>query len=181
MRRASPGYTTAPFPCCGAVVAHGQRPKETGLCGECAALIKEGRAARAAREAAATSAVYAFRKVAHGLSYTSVALAGDHARELQAAFWQMGQAISTPATNLDYTHVAPRLLADDTKDVHQWSALVIARADQRDALSHLFSVVRACIAAAREDGKQQGRNLLHGLATGELSVSDFNERTEAKR
>lgn len=61
---------------------------------------------------------------------------------------------------------------------HDWVRVVHMKPKDREVIQALDQVLRDTMAGAYAAGKRDGRNLLLGLASGEVSVGGFNEATE---
>lgn len=71
----------------------------------------------------------------------------------------------------------------DRSDAWTWHALVVASPALREAIDELDKAIRHALERVYAQGKQDGRNLLLGLASGEVSIVDFEmaERTQRER
>ena len=77
----------------------------------------------------------------------------------------------------------PAVLATEANYQWQFVIKVLMRQDARDAVSELHEAILAALAAVYQEGKRRGQSMLHGLATGEVSMQDFDESllTSAER
>jgi hypothetical protein len=202
-RRAGRGNTHEPFECCGKEAGPYGRPKAT-LCQECADLIREGKAARA--RVPQDLVPYAWTSVDYGWPAfygTGAALDSDVHRRLTTAFWTLVNAVTVPAPgdtpDLDPEHLGepdrrtgerrplpwPRILSvkGHSHDSWSWYRLILARPDVQAALDAVHQAILAALSAAWDKGKERGGSALHGLASGEISLTDFEDtlKPEAER
>lgn len=67
---------------------------------------------------------------------------------------------------------------NNSSDYSDWRRVVHMKPKDREVIQALDQVLRDTMAGAYAAGKRDGRNLLLGLASGEVSVGGFNEATE---
>ena len=185
-RRASPGCTHDPWPCCQKPASeYGGRPKNT-ICNECKALINTGRDA-IARAQNTGDEVYSWALEPHWWSqyygpYEFSYGGGD--TRLANAMYALVTALATPVHGkIDYRRRVPRVLEGGIEDIwkRHWEgqAPFQMKAATRDHLNELDSAIRAALEDTYAEGKNRGRSALLQLATGELSIMDF-DKTVAK-
>lgn len=202
-RRASAGNTHDPWPCCGTEAGRYGRPKG-GICSDCQELIAEGKAARTkatqAKEAGQV-APYGWTGVSHGWPrfYVGADFPADTDDELVAAFYDLVGTISEPApadTPTDFRtgrmvpspwnrkELEPERQAwpwvldvknDGYSSSWQSRKLVLMNPAARDAVARLYAAIRAALADCFQGGKNRGGSALMGLASGDLSMADFDE------
>lgn len=190
-RRAYRGFTHEPYECCGKDPGPRGRPKRT-ICRECGQLIEDGKALRqqtSQQVASGDRGLYRFHERDYAVpGYYSPGLSSDHQRTLQAALFGLVQAAAMPApvTAPPYANSGQRE-EDDwepeawphvltvKQDRHDWGSLVLLPPAVRDAIDRFDQAIRAALASTYQAGKKDGRSVLLGLATGEVSLADFDE------
>jgi len=182
-RRASAGNTHEPFPCCGKEAGTYGRLKGT-ICLECRDLIREGAAARKALPASLDVYAWTAANYSWPAFYgTGANLPGDVHDRLKVAFWTLINKITTPAPANTPSRPDggewPKFLTGGTGQHwdHCWRTLVLAEPSLRAAVDDTYQTIWAALAAAHHAGKKRGGSALFGLASGELSLSDFEEAT----
>lgn len=77
----------------------------------------------------------------------------------------------------------PRVLPVDEKKYDSWGfhTLRLMNPAHREALVALDLAIRAALEDRYEAGKQRGRSLLLGLAQGEHTITDFEEKQQTER
>jgi hypothetical protein len=73
----------------------------------------------------------------------------------------------------------PAVIQGGRDDYRDWRRVVQMRPVDQAAVQALDTAMREAIGAAYDAGKKAGRNLLMGLASGEVSVGKFNAATVA--
>lgn len=193
-RRASRGNTHDPYECCGADAGPYGRRKGT-ICDACKQLIQDGKALRdqvARAKGDGALAVFTFHERDYamvgyyGLGVPDVDRDGkrrDMQRELQAAMFALVHAVATPAPATtpssqpskpsDYKPW-PNVLSESQRDC-DWRTLVLLPPATRAAIDALDQAIRETLAATYLAGKAKGRSVLQGLASGDVSVADFDD------
>jgi hypothetical protein len=199
-RRASRGNTHDPFECCGKEPGPYGRPKGA-ICGDCQALIDEGKAARARGPQDLVPFVWTSTNYGWPRFYgTGADLPSDVHQALANAFWALANQITTPApadtprmsptlgdpdrrTGERHPTPWPRLLTDPglSHDSWSWAKLVLANPATVDALDALYLGIRAALGATYERGLKKGGNALKRLAEGSLALNDFDDTLNPER
>ena len=180
MRR---GHTREPWPCCDkAVDQESGRPKDR-ICGECAELIRIGKNT-VERKTQAGEETYYWAEQAHWWpryygQYEFTRHELD--RKLADAMFHL---VNLVTTTVDTRHwrkddEQPVLDANNRPQEYEYGGTVLVRADPatRDALNELDARIRECLTSAYEAGKAKGQRSLLQLASGELSLTDFEKQT----
>ena len=184
--------TRKPCPGCGQVKRY--RPAAE-VCAECKEDLGLARTVhdRRLREASGESGKRAFRVAepgwAHSYPYVYCGQGGSDAGErFRRAFDVLVTALAEPTVLGDVpelideegvTHLdrgVERLVEGDRS--YDQGELVLLPEAVGPALRELYAAVQGVAAEALENGCEEGRQLLVGLATGRLSVGDFNEETQ---
>jgi hypothetical protein len=200
--------TREPYDCCG-TAADEQHGRQKGkICEECAGLITDGRVARATL-AETDLAVYQWTSTDYGWPRFYGADAhfpsqGDLDDALAKAFWALVNRVAVDAP-ADTPHHAPTftikkrwdgqmektydpwpkvLSAGGTRrESWSWEKLVLLPPATRDTLDQLHQTIEAALAGVYQQGKGEGGAVLFQLASGTLSLQDFDEAllTSAER
>jgi hypothetical protein len=201
-RRASRGCTHEPYPCCGAEPGAYGRPKGT-ICRDCESLIADGMAARAAAATAQEAGqrqVFRWTSQKHGWPRFYGAgcqwPAGDGLDDaLVDAFWQLVTLVAdpapadTPRDSPKYEMVArawskgkerqylpwPMVLSEGGYGSWSFEQLVLLPANVQQALDTLHQAIKAALGGVYQEGKERGGSALLRLASGELSLQDFDD------
>lgn len=171
------GYTYDPCPGCESTKE--ARPMK-GVCTECRGILIHGRKARAelAERGAGEPKLYRVPEMPHWLPY----LAHDtHEHPIQNAFHALVFAVTAPnetGRNVAWTDETAMIAKPKGSTGSGSSGDVgrVARPSVREAVNDLFQTVYEGLRLAYVEGKEDGRRLLAGLASGELSPKDFEER-----
>lgn len=192
-RRASRGNTHDPYPCCGKDGGSWGREKNS-ICSDCKALIEEGKRARAKAEAERVSGQlqpfnWCERDYASPGYYGLVQYReqkDDHQKALQSAVFGLVAAVAVPKTpttpaaeNTDHKNWKdwPRLLDYKRKGgyTQDWQQVVLLAPKTRDAINQLDKVIRAVLKENYVAGKARGLSILQGLASGDVTITDFDD------
>lgn len=199
-RRCRPGYTHEPYDCCGKDGGTYGRPKGQ-ICQDCRNLIEHGKAAQAqacAAMDAGTMGVFRWseRSYAWPRFYGSGAdIPGQAHDRLGDAFWEAVNVVTmpAPATTPDTSdqpaanpswvgqkEAWPWLIeAKGTRrswSESDWRVLRIADPAVREAMNSLHGAIMVALGAAYQAGKAKGSSILQQLASGELSLADFEDQ-----
>lgn len=193
-RRAFRGYTHDPFDCCGKEAGVHGRAKAT-ICPDCKALIAEGKAARERVPKGLTPRLWTSADYGWPRFYgTGADLPSDAHDALAKAFWRLANLITVPAPadtepfspelgepdyrtgerrNLPW----PRLLTvkGQSHDSWSWAKMILVDPDTADTLDALHRAITDALSVVWDRGKERGGSALHGLASGEMSLSDFDD------
>ena len=180
--RASRGHTWDPWPCCG------ERPEATGrharpkgeICTECKRLIEIGRLAEKLAKSdggrtykwvsephwypgyygpydLSTSVRNRLRDAMFAaVNTTSTTVAWDTFSQQVNEFF-----LKTSRTRVPYNHMTPPII-------------VLANPAQRESLNALDDAIRGALEDAFAEGKRRGRSAVLQLASGEMSLKDFD-------
>lgn len=176
--------TKKPCPGCGEVNRY--RPAAE-VCHTCQEHIKLGKQAIA--EAKKTGPGNVWVRGYHGTPYVhrgSIGWRGDpDCRDIGKALGKVFKSIAVPSQGRDTAvdedvftldvKIAARMRIDQGNNWHQPDFQVPA--EFLDAIRELYVDLCHVTAHAYEEGKQDGRNILDGLASGEISVRELNEET----
>lgn len=199
-RRAARGYTHDPYECCGASGGPYGRPKGR-ICDDCKKLIADGKAARekaAAEREAGAMQPYRYHEARwaapHYYGYgvpkgdaeendlDAMGRPLDLENALQAAIYELTHAVSEPApattppyAGEDWNEPWPHVIEGADRERHDWVTLILLKPTVRNALTKLDRVIRKVLPATYLAGKAEGRNVLYGLAKGEVSMDDFDD------
>ncbi len=188
LRRCPPGYTHDLYECCGKDPGVYGRPKGQ-ICSTCAGLIEDGRRARALVPKGLETLQWTSVPYGWPCFYSCKAqfldgLSSSDARDrLRDAFWRLVNVATTPAPS-DTPHGDPskghepwpRLLSVKGSGYNSWSfeTLVACCPEIRKGLDELHQAIMAALNDVYAAGKRNGRSVLLGLASGEVSVRDFD-------
>ncbi len=183
--------TRKPCPGCGQVKSY--RPAAE-VCGECRQDLELARAVhgRRLREASGENGKRAFRIAepgwAHFYPYVYCGQGGgDAGGRFRDAFDALVTALAEPITwddlperidedGTEHLDKGIERLVGGDRDYEQHEPALLPQAAGL-ALRELYAAVQAVSAEALENGRGEGRQLLVGLATGRLSVGEFNKKT----
>lgn len=191
-RRAAAGNTHDPWPCCQAEVGIYGRPKGT-ICRDCRSLIDEGKAARNAIGPDLTP--YTWTKVRHGWPrfYGSGARIPSQIHDvLGDSFFDLVQLITRPApantpwhppgdVNEGWPKVLSHEISRSDAWMPGWRCLILADPKAVAVLDALHWAILAALEAVYAEGKERGGSALFGLASGELSLNDFDETLNPRK
>ncbi len=165
------------------------RPKE-GICKDCAALIVEGKRARAAFQASAM-VPFTWTKYSHDWTrfYGDLDLTTAQHEALSDAMFDLINAIGVdaPADTCwrDEADNMRALVIPDRQDAFSRSygnrKLILLAPGMQAKLADLHATIKAALENAYANGKTRGASLLHGLATGELTVGAFDDGLEPRK
>ena len=200
-RRAARGYTHDAYDCCGAEPESSYGRPKNRICDDCAALIAEGKASRAAKAAMTDAEVRSWPERAYAWPrfYENGGARGlcteTHDR-LAQAFWELVNVVTTEAPG-DTPHESPvtephkrwdgvmeernlpwpHMLSTKGQSYDSWSFLKLRLVDPAvaAALDALHIAATLALNEAFQTGKERGGSVLLGLASGETSLSDFEQ------
>ena len=198
-RRCSPGYTHDPYPCCGTDGGPYGRQKNC-ICRDCSALIEEGKRARGLLNAAAPEVrtwterdwgfpgYYGDWEWPHALHHGGL----DLHHNLRAAIFKMVNAVVQPAPgdtpssvptkkSTDYTPWPNFLSQKENGTCYDWRILVTVDPSVRAAIDAVDQAIRAALGGVYLEGKERGSASLLQLATGEMSMTDFEEAIKPRK
>jgi hypothetical protein len=168
-------------PACHEKPDYGRRPVD-GICRDCAIAIARARAAKEEQQERQNQggkvAVW-FPWAAHALPHLSHDKGStfDARDSTRDRFFALALAVSEPAGegNTDRTLVDYKPRAFDNSP-SRGKVRVLAPM-VADALRALYQSILELSENAHAEGERRGRRLLFGLATGDVSVNDFNKAT----
>lgn len=170
--------TTKPCPACKEVVSY---RKADDVCLECQKLISEAREQRErlnAKGAGKMDAV-AIPKAAHWLQTIYYANRGEY--KLQRAFLALAVAIGEKnSAKQDWNEIQPLIEKQDSVNVGSGADLFRFKPGVLKAFRAVYAQVIEDTYFAYRDGKEAGQNLLRGLASGDMTVKEFNRRAGHK-
>ena len=181
-QRAGRGRTWDPWPCCGDEPDQG-RPK-VGICRSCQELIDIGKATRK-RQIDAGAETYKWVKEWHlWPRYYGDYSFGDYAmgERLERAMFDLVSRLTGP-TSQEYiwSDRFVRLLdCHGTHTRYEGAILVSVAKDVRNNLNALDATIREALTSSYAEGKKRGQGILTQLASGEMSMQDFNRQSERK-
>lgn len=168
--------TRKPCPACGEVCQF--RPAAE-VCGGCKGLLKDGDKYRKLAKQAKNKP-YGIPQSAHSLPYIKYASRGfgddvDHQRNFQQALFSLLGDIGGPLPTNAPWNEKPLLVGYSRE--YSGSATVMLRTSVADLLRDMYEAVQGMTVHAYNEGHSRGSNMMMGLASGEVSVNDFNEAT----
>ncbi len=191
------GRTTKPCPGC-----KGNHPsrKADSVCHECAQLLRDGRQLRKERLAVVAdgeNCLVVIPQADHWMPYVY----GDKGQPVMAGFRALGMAVGQPirveelvvneAGVRDWEARGPwppgaadalQLVGERNPSTYSSSCdYYTVKKAQHTVIVALWNSIKEWGEAMMLRGRQQGSNLLAGLATGEYSVADFNKHTMEER
>ncbi|HEX8342374.1 MAG TPA: hypothetical protein VF624_15835 [Tepidisphaeraceae bacterium] len=145
------------------------------MCGECKRLLEDG---RRFREQVSASLTTDGEQVRLPWSYYSIPYIKTPKRDhLQKAVLQLALVASRPSPHLIDEYDVPHLLERrDGNNMENQYVRVVPKGFTKAFQSLFFSIQQACDASYR-DGKRDGSSVILQLASGDMSVSDFNDST----
>jgi hypothetical protein len=182
-RRYTPrGSTWDPCPAC--KVGDRLRPRD-GICSDCRRVLDNAklRAAEAAEKPSEEQRrLYFLQERAYALPYLPHQGSSDR-DALARAFWALGQLLSEPSEAYSPPENEERKLPPDAYlwpfekhgRPYEWRICRSMLPPHRDALHELFSLVRGALERAYAEGFESGRNLLAQLASGSITMDQFND------
>lgn len=183
--RCARGHTADPYECCGKKPESRYGRPKGKLCDDCAALIKEGKLSRASLKGT-TLTPHRFWEVDYAYPYIHTQ-ARDHGRSIATAMYRLASALTTPApADTPSWKKAPDYakrksgdpwpsIVDAKKDDNDWSMIVMFDPALRTLVNDLDATIRVALKAEYEEGKDDGRSVIRQLATGDMSLNDFDE------
>ena len=183
--RARRGNTHDPWPCCGEPPESDfGRPKE-GICLECRELIEAGKEA-IARQQKAGAGTYGWCERAHWWPrYYGDYLFDDHetGEKLSDAMYEVVQAVTERSLRTEYRQYGNMFL--DCQKTHVgyqgMSSRVTANPTVRAKLNELDKQIRAALTSTYNEGKARGQNVILGLASGQMSLRDFEKHLNDRK
>ena len=175
-RRASPGYSYEPCHGCG---SENQHPKGQ-LCNECSKELTEARLINAAAKANPARSVRRFPKADRShdvMGYYGNRIDSAASRGLQQAIVDLAWTVVTEA---GYVHNADGLLPLH-RDSGYIDSYVWADNAFVEKLNALDVAIRTALENVARNNRQEGQSLLLQLASGELSMNDFDKQTTKRR
>lgn len=184
------GETAKACPGCGEV---GLRSANE-VCWRCKELLEEAKAARARQAQDTTYQVYdvpatfPWYRAPTNSSDSAMWLASRELRSLEERLREMVKAlvhsIGIPAVGTELYHLNRSKLFTFPKGYRlEYSFAdrqLLLQPETAQALDQLDSTIQAALVAAYEAGKREGAHLLHQLASGEITVTAFNEQAMKK-
>jgi hypothetical protein len=197
--------TRDPYDCCGKAAEKSYGRQKGKICEECAGLITDGKVARAtlAEQSLAvyqwTSADYGWpRFYKTDVRFPHTLQHGNLHDELAKAFWALVNRVAvdapadTPRHAPTYTMRKrwsggkelersydpwPKVLSAEGTNRDSWSfeKLVLLSPATREALDLLHQTIGVALAGVYLQGKEEGGSVLHQLASGTLSLQDFDD------
>ena len=171
------GWTKKPCEGCG----EGPHPKDQ-LCHDCKKLIEDGKAAREARRLATEAGDKMYVEVPNyllGPYYGRRSSTREDPKErIQKQLLALIESIGEKPSDVwrgDETKRVENLF--DRKYVSERPCMTVLciRKDQVEHIRLLLTAIHEITAHAFQVGKQEGTNLLTGLAAGEVSIDQFND------
>ena len=174
------GHTRDPWPCCNKPAEERWgRPKGT-ICDECKQLIATGKdAIRQRRERSEATFKWAERPHGWPQYYGPYNFVGSGTRtRLGNAMFDLAEAVTTPVhAPWNAEHEGNLLECKDTRSRYDGTHFVSADRETRERLNDLDAAIRNALADAYAAGEARGQRSLLQLASGEMSLSDFEKRT----
>lgn len=171
------GRTKKPCHGCGEVPKSYEGGPIEGVCFDCAKLLKFAKKTQAANQAAKDLKTYRAPWAAHALPYLSHVRTSFGRTEGRPAdifvnsYFALIGLLSRPSDTWSQQDVP----VIDGSDRSNQGGTVVMQPEVRDSLSAIHAAVRDMLEEAYEQGKLTGRNLLTGLASGEITVDTFND------
>lgn len=200
-RRAAKGCTHEPYECCGKEPESGYGRRKGQICGECRSLIEDGRRFRSEKKQQElevfgwTSRDYAFpgyygdydfgyengRDVRDDLekalfelvNVVAIDAPGDTPRQSPAYEMRKYVGHGPQRHHLPWPYVLT--VPPHNHDSWSWGRLVLINPAIRNAIDKLDQKIRAALTHAYNSGKQNGGSILRQLASGDMSLTDFED------
>lgn len=185
MARRQNGWVKGPCPGC----KTGQRHPKDSVCSDCKQLMATG--AAAVKKAAGDAAAGTVQPFIWASTYWCIPYyygPGVDCSRVQAVLFDLVAMVSDMqpegTAKGEYKQPGDHRTFEcwpaviEGHKYHDWVRVVHMKPKDREVIQALDQVLRDTMAGAYAAGKRDGRNLLLGLASGEVSVGGFNEATE---
>lgn len=173
--------TKKPCPGCGEPEEYGYRDADK-VCGACQKLLAEAKAAREQKAADEDLVAYHVPARPWDLPYighcgsTSEGEPFSRFREAYHALVDLSGVEHHAAGTFCGATSAGRLLKSRSSSHSAWYPHYLRRASV-EPLQQLFAAVESMVANAYAEGKREGEGFIARLATGEVTIQEFNEQT----
>lgn len=159
------GYTKAPCHGCGSTFG---RPKD-GLCQDCSQVLREAKAAQAARAEALSRSTGVYRTTQRG--YAMPYVQHDSDSKIRNPLLEISKRLSVHVPWNSAHDPQPLWLGKQRYDFEEYREF---EAGTAELLRQLWAAIQAALNNAHADGAESGRNLLMGLASGKITNDEFN-------
>lgn len=109
---------------------------------------------------------------------------GEHQRVIEKAAWLLARSVAGrrfwPNGNIDFMTVGGTIGGHENRSLAADPCAELTDG-QAKALAEFSEAIGEAMEAQHAAGKEEGRNLLLGLARGEMTTSDYEERIEVRR
>lgn len=186
MKRAKKGYTFDACHGCGQVPSHWEgRPKDK-VCSNCQNTLKLATQFNTEQSNKNEIAKVGIPAQPHWLPYIRSSTSRKAGKlDVRSEFWKLAILCSTPSLEDPCFNGVQRLIPIPPGDRPDWSPheakdirLMVSSVSAQFAV--LYSAIMQQLNECYEDGKERGQSLLGQLASGDLSVNDFNKMTLSK-
>ena len=180
--RCHPGYTHDPWACCQKEAPKRGRPK-TDICYDCKKLIAIGKDALK-RDADNEIGKYCMETSESNWVryYGEFDMPHSVRDQLSKAMFSLAQSLSEDRPDIiRWEDPPPFLIEADGKSRHTWYSNVRVRRmarKVRDLVTALDAAIRAALVAVHKDGRERGGSALLRMASGEITLDDFDQRIE---
>lgn len=178
-----PGETRKACPGCKEDCRYKPRPVD-GVCSECRKLLdreRENEQLKALKKEGLKP--YYFPERGYALPYIRH---DKFEHPLQDAFYALAKEIAVPDPDEGrkhhwYSDGVPELVEYLQRDSRSWGGTAMFRPRVAARFRTLFNAIRDSLEFAYSEGRDDGSNLLRRLASGDVSVVEFDERTGADK
>ena len=180
--RAQKGHTHDPWPCCGKESGYARGREKNTICPNCQKLIKLGKATLD-RQTTARQEVYLWSRQPNWWPrYYGPYDFPDHVMRdrLGDAMYAVATLVSENAEQSPWTKNLEHLLSCGERGSryhYEGKKTVSIDPALRNALDELDNAIRAALEGVFSEGQTQGRSIMLQLASGKLSMDDYNKQS----